>query len=186
MYGFVYIWYDKKHKRYYVGSHKGTFDDNYICSSSWMNRAYKTRPDDFSRKILSIINTNREDLLNEEQRYLDMINDNELGKKYYNLKKNAYGGFTSEAYKAKALARHGVPLDESHKQKISQSLCNKPWSDSRRKAEKGNYTRRLMYEHDGKLIGTIEDAMKYAKVARSTINRWCNLNKNKWRKYNVS
>lgn len=185
MYGFVYIWYDKKHKRYYIGSHKGSFDDGYICSSSWMSKAYKRRPEDFKRKILSIINTDRNDLLAEEQKYLDMIQDIELGKKYYNLKKNAYGGFTSEAYIAKRKAQKGVPLSEEHAKKISESLKNKKWSKKRQESKSGNYTRRLVYEHNGVVIGNVEDAMKYANVAKSTINRWCN-NKNEWRKYYVS
>lgn len=40
-YGFVYIWRDKKHNRYYIGCHWGTTDDGYICSSPWMKQAYK-------------------------------------------------------------------------------------------------------------------------------------------------
>ena len=39
-YGFVYIWYDRKHKRYYIGSHWGSEDDGYICSSTHMNHAF--------------------------------------------------------------------------------------------------------------------------------------------------
>lgn len=33
-YGFVYLWFDRKHKRYYVGCHWGTTEDGYVCSSS--------------------------------------------------------------------------------------------------------------------------------------------------------
>ena len=54
-YGFVYIWYDRKHRRYYIGSHWGTENDNYICSSHWMIKSYKRRPEDFRRKIIKII-----------------------------------------------------------------------------------------------------------------------------------
>ena len=32
-YGFVYIWFDRKHKRYYIGCHWGHEDDGYVCSS---------------------------------------------------------------------------------------------------------------------------------------------------------
>jgi hypothetical protein len=46
-YGFVYIWYDRKHKRYYIGCHWGHENDGYICSSSWMMKAYKRRPQDY-------------------------------------------------------------------------------------------------------------------------------------------
>ena len=84
-YGFVYIWYDRKHKRFYIGCHWGTEDDGYICSSPWMKKAYKYRPEDFKRKILTLVYTNKTDLLDEEYKWLCKIKKEELGKKYYNL-----------------------------------------------------------------------------------------------------
>jgi len=88
-YGFVYIWRDRKHKRFYIGCHWGTEDDGYICSSSWMKKAYKYRPEDFKRKIVAKIYSNRKDTFDEEQKWLNLIEDVECGKKYYNLCKNA-------------------------------------------------------------------------------------------------
>lgn len=72
-YGFVYIWFDRKYKRYYIGSHWGTENDGYICSSNNMRNNYNNRSNDFKRKIISKIYTDREDLLNEEQKWLDLI-----------------------------------------------------------------------------------------------------------------
>lgn len=89
MAGFIYVWYDRKHKRFYIGSHWGESDDGYICSSQWMRRAYQRRPTDFKRRIVSTVSTNQKDLLIEEQRWLDMIPNDQLGKRYYNLKKHA-------------------------------------------------------------------------------------------------
>lgn len=86
--GFVYLWYDRKHKRYYVGSHWGADNDGYICSSTWMKQAYFHRPEDFKRRILKRITTSRQDLLDEEYRYLQMIKPEELKHRYYNLKNN--------------------------------------------------------------------------------------------------
>lgn len=186
MYGFVYIWYDRKHKRYYIGSHKGSFEDGYICSSSWMKRAYKRRPYDFKRKILKVIKS-KSDLLNEEQKWLDLIKNQELGKKYYNLKKKAAGGFSRCAIQKSIDYRKNKPLSDSHKQKQSQALKNKEWSENRRKAQSGNYKRKLTYEHDGVIIGTIEQTIAYANKSKATINRWCdNPNKKEWRKYYVT
>jgi len=85
MYGFVYIWRDRKHKRFYIGSHWGDVDDGYICSSSWMTRSYKRRPTDFKRRILSVITTSKQDLLLEEYKWLSLIKDSELRVKYYNI-----------------------------------------------------------------------------------------------------
>ncbi len=85
--GFIYIWLDRKHKRYYIGSHWGLPDDGYICSSRWMRKAYKRRPQDFRRRVISIVTTTRKALYEEECRWLDLIKQEELGKKYYNLRK---------------------------------------------------------------------------------------------------
>ena len=83
-YGFVYIWFDKKHRRYYVGSHWGTEDDGYICSSRWMRKAYRRRPQDFKRRTIVKIDDRRQ-LLEVEGRFLAMMKPEEIGKRYYNL-----------------------------------------------------------------------------------------------------
>jgi len=84
-YGFVYIWRDRKHNRYYVGCHWGTETDGYVCSSRWMNQAYKLRPKDFKRKIIKRGFLDRTQLFKEELRYLNMIKPNEIKNRYYNL-----------------------------------------------------------------------------------------------------
>lgn len=83
-YGFVYIWYDVKKKMYYVGCHWGNTDDGYVCSSNWMRKAYRRRPNDFKRRILKS-GLSREQMYIEEQRYFDMIKSEEIKEKYYNL-----------------------------------------------------------------------------------------------------
>lgn len=88
--GFIYIWYDKKRKMYYLGCHIGKEDDGYICSSKWMRDAYRYRKQDFKRRILSK-KIPLEKILEEEFKWLSMISDNELGKKYYNLNKHHHG-----------------------------------------------------------------------------------------------
>jgi len=99
--GYVYIWQDKKHNMFYIGSHYGNVSDNYICSSKWMLNAYNKRPEDFKMRILSHVSGTIADMQQEEQRWLDMINDNELStsknvtegcNRYYNMKKSASGG----------------------------------------------------------------------------------------------
>jgi hypothetical protein len=88
-YGFIYVWRDRKHNRYYIGSHWGTEDDGYICSSNNMRNNYNNRPHDFTRRIVARGFTNRQALLHEEQRWLDMIKPEEFGKKYYNTNAKA-------------------------------------------------------------------------------------------------
>ncbi len=100
-YGFVYIWYDKKHKRYYIGCRWGDENDGYICSSVWMKRSYLRRPQDFKRKILKRVNTCKVDLLEAEYSYLKLIKSEELGTKYYNLKNHHFGHWSNDPIKAK-------------------------------------------------------------------------------------
>ena len=98
-YGFVYIWRDKKHNRYYIGSHWGTIDDGYVCSSDWMKKAYKRRPQDFKRRILEHVEASRGDLLATEYKWLSMIKESELGKRYYNLNNYLNGHWTTDSEK---------------------------------------------------------------------------------------
>lgn len=95
-YGFVYLWFDVKHKRFYVGCRWGKEDDGYVCSSIWMKQGYEHRPQDFKRRILSRIYTNRQDLLAEEYKWLSMIKKEELGKKYYNLHNHHFNHWSSD------------------------------------------------------------------------------------------
>ena len=91
--GFVYLWRDTKNK-YYLGSHLGELDDGYTGSNNRFQRAYKSRPSSFKRKILEYYPaiTSRE-LLAREQLWLSQIKAEELrGIKYYNEKKVATGG----------------------------------------------------------------------------------------------
>jgi hypothetical protein len=143
-YGFVYIWFDRKHKRYYVGCHWGTVNDGYICSSNWMRDAYKRRPNDFKRKILKTNLSDIKQMFNEEANFLKLIKNEELGKKYYNLQNvNKNHWSTNETTKlsigekisaspnrsaniSKALT--GKTLSEETKEKIRQANLGKTYS----------------------------------------------------------
>ena len=95
-YGFVYIWFDRKHKRYYIGSHWGTEDDGYVCSSSWMKKAYKNRSEDFKRRVICRFYTNRKDMYIEENRYLSMIKEEEIKIRYYNLRIHEFNHWSAD------------------------------------------------------------------------------------------
>tara|TARA_R110000868_G_scaffold245518_1_gene502074 strand:+ start:97 stop:690 length:594 start_codon:yes stop_codon:yes gene_type:complete len=49
---FVYRWDDSLTGKIYIGYHKGSEFDGYICSGKYMLEKYKKRPNDFSRTIL--------------------------------------------------------------------------------------------------------------------------------------
>ena len=113
--GFIYIWFDKLKRMYYIGSHHGDENDGYTGSGTYFTRAYTKRPHHFRRRIVEVVHT-REDLLRTEQRWLDMIKDDELGKRYYNLKKIAKGGSVKGKRK---------PLSEEHKRKLRKPKISK-------------------------------------------------------------
>ena len=99
--GFVYIWYDRKRKLFYIGSHMGNLEDGYIGSNTRLQRSYKKRPEDFKRRILYFhLSTISKELLLKEQEFLDRIKHEELHLKeniqnnttrYYNIKPTASG-----------------------------------------------------------------------------------------------
>lgn len=145
-YGFVYIWRDRQYNMYYIGCHWGNKNDKYICSSRWMNAAYKRRPEDFKRRILKTNIPSRIALYEEEQKWLNLIKPLEIQPytkepRYYNLSlssKNAWhkydekikviGGKISEALKGKPTA----PCSPEKAKKISEakkaSFAKKPMS----------------------------------------------------------
>lgn len=138
-YGFIYIWYDRKHKRYYIGCHWGHIDDGYVCSSPWMKQAYSKRPHDFRRRILSIVTTSRQDMFDEEARWQSMIKDEELRVRYYNIKRHGDRHWSIDPYKHLSVrqkiskANRGNPKlsfprpkSEEHRQKISGTLKGRP------------------------------------------------------------
>lgn len=115
--GYIYVWFDRKHKRFYIGSHWGTETDGYICSSRWMRKSYRRRPSDFKRRIIEK-GIKKSDLLLQEDKWLRLIPDNELGKRYYNL----YNKRT---------------ITEWQKRRISRS--NKVSQSSDRNSQKGSF-----------------------------------------------
>lgn len=138
-YGFVYVWFDKKHRRFYLGCHWGSESDGYICSSRWMRQSYRRRPDDFTRRVISRVYTSRADLLIEEGRWLNLIPDTDIGTRYYNLTKHTNGHWhtdpdkrltvgqkISKANKGRVSPLKGVPCSEEHKQKLSELWKGKP------------------------------------------------------------
>jgi hypothetical protein len=130
-YGFVYIWFDRKHKRFYIGSHWGTTDDGYVCSSPWMKRAYRNRQHDFKRKILKYVYTNRHDLLDEETKFLVRIKDSELKIRYYNLhnKNKGHWSATDNSLTVRekiSRAGKGRKSSAETRKKQSEALKGKP------------------------------------------------------------
>lgn len=152
-YGFVYIWFDKKHKRYYVGSHWGRENDGYICSSTWMRNAYKRRPEDFKRRIIARFD-NKKDLLEKEYYYLSLIKQEELGVKYYNHTSHVAipngTGELSEETRAR-LREHRRSRECPRTGKKHSDETKKLYSEMRKGKTPWNKGKKLSEEHKQKL-----------------------------------
>lgn len=155
-YGFVYIWYDRKHKRYYVGCHWGTVDDGYICSSSWMLKAQRRRPQDFKRRIIENNIFCKKELYEREHLWLQKIKSNELKTRYYNLRNCKYTPWTIDEEKSikikkklscpiraakvsKALT--GIKRSEETKEKIRNANVGKKHSEETKEKMRQNRNR---------------------------------------------
>jgi hypothetical protein len=104
---FVYCWTDHRTNMLYVGSHKGTIDDDYICSSKHMMKEYKERPEDFTRKIIA--EGELHDIRVLEGKILKAVGAR-LNENYYNKHENDglfFGGW-----------KHGTHTEE-HKKNMS-------------------------------------------------------------------
>lgn len=105
---FVYCWTDADTGKLYVGSHKGTLEDGYICSSKLMMQHYNERPETFTRQIIA--EGTYEDIRVLESKILKSTNA-AFDEHYYN-KHNGDGKFYNK----------GFICSEETKKKISLSL----------------------------------------------------------------
>ena len=156
MSGFVYIWRDRKHNRYYIGCHWGSEDDGYICSSPWMKQAYKHRPQDFKRKILKRNILDRKELLDEEYKWLSKIKPEEIRVRYYNLNTKPHGHWTTNTdtrnikQKISDAGKKRIVSDETKAKISAAQIGRKPhsWSEeSKLKLIKSLTGRKLHKSH---------------------------------------
>ena len=120
--GFVYRWHDSSNGMYYIGSHKGSPDDGYLCSSKYMKNAYNKRPESFYREIM-YTGKNFVELEDLILRTLDVAKD----EKSYNLMSfatfNASGvKRRNDTRKKQSDARIGMKFTEQHKSNVSKAL----------------------------------------------------------------
>lgn len=89
---FIYIWFNRVKKKFYIGKHYGSVNDGYICSSKMMLIDYNRNPEHFKRRILEFVDDiDGFQMLKAELKWLNLIPDEQLGKKYYNLKNKNFG-----------------------------------------------------------------------------------------------
>jgi hypothetical protein len=119
---FLYEWFDKTKNMFYIGVHKGTVDDGYVCSCKIMLEEFKKRPEDFERKILKFgIFSN---LIQEETQLLKEVNAAK-NINYYNQHNgdgNFYCKFHNEETKQKIKEKLKAHIrTKEHSKAISES-----------------------------------------------------------------
>lgn len=119
MEAFVYCWTNKATNKLYVGSHKGSIDDGYICSSKYMLEEYNKRPDDFSRQIIA--EGNLSDIRKLETKILQATNAS-VNEDFYNMHNNN-GAYilkfhTEETKKKISQSEKGKKVSEESKNKM--------------------------------------------------------------------
>jgi group I intron endonuclease len=147
--GFIYIWFDSESKKYYIGSHKGTVEDGYTGSGLLFKKAYSKRPEKFKRRILEYV-LEKENIIERENYWLSMINPNDLGKKYYNLKKVAAGGDIVSTLSPEARQQHAEKSSTASK-KYWSSITEEERETRRKTCFGGNkFDRSYMTEKNRK------------------------------------
>lgn len=111
---FVYCWTDTRTNMLYVGVHKGSPDDGYICSSKYMLNEYHERSNDFKREILAF-GTYKE-LLKFESTILKSANA-ARDSMFYN-RHNGDGRPHIEKHSEETKKKLSKPKTEEHKQKL--------------------------------------------------------------------
>lgn len=165
-FGFVYIWYDRKQKMYYIGSHIGHLDDKYPGTNRRLNFAQKKRPEDFKRRIIYYHpNSDRKELYNIEAFILqNFVKEEELNKRYFNLKRAALGNDSNSAKRiVKKMFEDGKHV--SQQDWWPDFISNVASQTNKREVEKGTHI--WLKRADGSSKG-LENSLK--SVANGTHN----------------
>jgi len=134
MEAFVYCWFDKKTKKRYIGYHKGTPEDGYVCSSKYFLSEYETRKEDFRRKILSFGSV--EEMREEEIRLLKKY-DAASNERFFNRNNGGYWiVFTDEVRQKMREKKLGAPPSNKGK-KAPAHVYSEEMNKKRSEALKG-------------------------------------------------
>jgi hypothetical protein len=99
-YGYVYIWLDTKYRKYIIGSHHGSLNDNYKTSTGGIHvrNIFKYRPHTMKFRVLeyNTVKDDRQYTLMLEQKWLNKRPNIKENPKYYNKTNMAGGGFDRE------------------------------------------------------------------------------------------
>lgn len=125
-FGYVYMWYDTKRGKFYIGSHKGYIQDKYKSGSKWLNDVIKKRPESMRMRVLEYYyGDNRVELYKLEEKWLKFydVQNNEI---FYNFKNQARGGNGSFKHKGKKRAEYSPNWIDHRKGKTLEEIYTNP------------------------------------------------------------
>lgn len=159
---FVYEWTNATTGKKYIGYHKGTPDDGYVCSSKLMMEDYCKDTSSFHRRILAF--GTKEEMVELESEILKGLNAKDSNI-YYNLH-NGEGKILIDSHSEKTkkkmrLSKLGVPLSEEHKKRIREGMLGYKKSDSHIENHKKTLIGRKHSEsHKSKISEGLKEAWK--------------------------
>lgn len=176
---FVYCWTDHKDKKLYVGVHKGSLTDGYVCSSKRMMEHYNSRPEDFTRQIIA--EGTYQDMLVLETAILRSVNA-KLNEDFYNGHngdgKFYNGGHTDETKrKLSGLKPKPETIEKLRQARLRQAdprLGKRHTEESKRKVsegKKGNKCHVKSVTIDGITYNSYKDAAAALGCNYNTISR---------------
>lgn len=177
-FGFVYIWRDQKHNRYYIGCHWGTEYDGYICSSRRMKNAYRKRPHDFKRRIISRVQS-KEDLLEKEYQWLRLIPEHDLGIKYYNYYTHKASLFTLIKPKCREETRRKMSISKKGRKRSAESI-ERQVAKLKGKPRSENTKRKISESHKYRLPVSEETKRKSSESHKG--KKWSDEHKQNFKK----
>ena len=124
---FVYSWINKDTNRIYVGWHKGSSEDGYVCSSKVMLEEYSTNPENFERFIIA--HGTAEDMAKLETAILQAVNAKN-NPRYYN-QHNGNGLYhlkshTSEAREKISMSKRGKKRPDLTRRNLDNNPAKNP------------------------------------------------------------
>ena len=165
MKAFVYRWHDKLYDKFYIGSHKGTVDDGYICSSEVMLAEYNQRPNDFEREIISV-HESYNDALQHEVFLLQSL-DVKHNVQYYNRHNGNGKVYPAIVGRVKSL---------KERKRLSIALTGKKRSEeSKRKQSETNKGKTLSPEQKAKISAGVKKFYNdnpNAAEAKAKLRKW--------------
>jgi hypothetical protein len=127
-----------------------------------MRDAHRRRPQDFNRRVV-VRNIPREKLLEEEHKWLEMIPDGQLGKRYYNLRKHKWGHWSTDT-------NQNLSIREKIKKTLSAPEVKEKIGAPHRGKILSEETKEKIREARAKQVFTLETKQKMSESKSGTNN----------------